>query len=198
MYDLKLFRKENNLKQEEAAKYFGCTQAFISQIELGNRPIPDNFISKAKADPNLKWHFPEPKSEIILSKISIPLLPISAQGGSLNQFFISVKDSECEHIISPIKGADFAITVSGESMAPEYPNGSQILIKKINEKAFIEWGRVYVLDTCNGTVIKTIVPGTDGCLRCESINPDPKFAPFEICMKDIYAVYRVLMCMAVK
>jgi len=128
----------------------------------------------------------------------IPLLPISAQGGSLNQFFVSVKDSDCEHIISPIKGADFAITVSGDSMAPGYPSGSQILIKKINEKAFIEWGRVYVLDTCNGTVVKTIVPGKEGCLRCESINLDPKFAPFEICLADIFGMYRVMMCMAVK
>lgn len=34
-------------------------------------------------------------------------------------------------------------------MAPEYPSGSRILIKRIDEKAFIEWGRVYVLDTMN-------------------------------------------------
>jgi SOS-response transcriptional repressor LexA len=79
----------------------------------------------------------------------LPLLPISAQGGSLNDFIVSIKDTDCEKIISPIKGADFAVTVSGDSMAPEYPSGSQILIKKINEKAFIDWGRVYVLDSCN-------------------------------------------------
>ena len=80
----------------------------------------------------------------------IPLLPVSAQGGSFNDFVVSIKESSCEKIISPIKGADYAMSVSGESMAPEYPSGSQILIKRINEKAFIDWGRVYVLDTCNG------------------------------------------------
>ncbi len=47
------------------------------------------------------------------------------------------------------------MSVSGRGMAPEYPSGSQILIKRIDEKAFIDWGRVYVLDTCNSTVIKT-------------------------------------------
>jgi phage repressor protein C with HTH and peptisase S24 domain len=57
-----------------------------------------------------------------------------------------------------MEGADWAITVSGESMAPEYPSGAQILVKKINEKAFIDWGKVYVLDTCNGTVIKILTP----------------------------------------
>src|SRR5690554_382198 len=130
---------------------------------------------------------------------TVPLLPISAQGGSLNDFLVSVKEFECERIISPIRGIDFAITVSGESMAPEYPNGSQVLAKKVNEAAFIEWGEVYVLDTCNGTVIKKLLKSENpDCVICTSVNPDPSFAPFELCKKDIYGVYRVLMCMARK
>ncbi|MFC2488713.1 MAG: helix-turn-helix transcriptional regulator [Prevotella sp.] len=128
---------------------------------------------------------------------SVPLLPISAQGGSLNDFVVSVKDIECEKVISPIKGVDYAITVSGESMSPEYPSGSQVLIKKINERAFIDWGRVYVLDTCNGTVIKRLFPSdTTGCVVCKSINPE--YPPFEVSMEDVYGVYRVLMCMSMK
>lgn len=127
----------------------------------------------------------------------IPLLPVSAQGGSLNDFVVSIKESSCEKIISPIKGADYAMSVSGESMAPEYPSGSQILIKRINEKAFIDWGRVYVLDTCNGTVIKRLFPSdTADKVLCKSINPE--FPPFEVLLSDVYAVYRVLMCMSLK
>lgn len=127
----------------------------------------------------------------------IPLLPVSAQGGSLNDFVVSIKESSCEKIISPIKGADYAMSVSGESMAPEYPSGSQILIKRIDEKAFIDWGRVYVLDTCNGTVIKRLFPSeTADKVLCKSINPE--FPSFEVSLSDIYAVYRVLMCMSLK
>ena len=127
------------------------------------------------------------------------LLPISAQGGSLNDFVVSVKDSDCEKIISPIAGAEYAITISGDSMAPEYPNGSQILIKKINERAFIDWGKAYVLDTCNGVVVKILVPAKrEGYVRCLSLNPDPMYAPFEVCTDDIYGVYRVLLCMSIK
>ena len=129
----------------------------------------------------------------------IPLLPVSAQGGSFNDFVISVKNSDCEKIISPIKGADFAITVAGDSMTPEYPNGSILLIKKIDEKAFIEWGKVYVLDTCNGTVVKQIEPGDyDGELTCVSLNPSYK--PFKVPMTEevLYGMYKVLMCMSLK
>lgn len=129
----------------------------------------------------------------------VPLLPIVAQGGSLNDFLIAVKESDCEKVITPIKGVDFAININGESMAPEYPSGSQIFIKRINERAFVEWGKVYVLDTCNGVVVKTLVPSNrEGYVRCISINSDPIYAPFEIAWEDIHAVYRVLLCMSVK
>lgn len=127
------------------------------------------------------------------------LLPVSAQGGSLNDFVVSVKESDCEKVVSPIRGVDFAMTVSGDSMSPEYPNGSRIFIKRINERAFIEWGKTYVLDTCNGTVIKILVPSEkEGYVRCVSINTDPIFAPFEVAFEDIYGVYKVLLCMSVK
>ncbi len=127
----------------------------------------------------------------------VPLLPISAQGGTLNEFVVSVGVDGCEKIISPVKGADFAMEVTGDSMYPEYPSGSRILIKRINEKAFIDWGRVYVLDTCNGSVIKRIFPSGDaGKIRCVSINEE--YPPFEVAFEDIYGIYRVLLCMSVK
>ena len=130
----------------------------------------------------------------------IPLLPISAQGGSLTEFTVQLKDNgnDWERIVSPIKNVDFAIPISGDSMAPEYPQGAKVLIKKINEKAFIEWGKVYVLDTCNGIIIKKVEPiaGEDNCVLCVSLNPNYK--PFKVCFSDINGFYRVLMVMSLK
>ena len=51
------------------------------------------------------------------------LLPQTTHGGSLtNMPADGVLMQNCERIISPIKGVDFAITVYGDSMAPEYPS----------------------------------------------------------------------------
>ena len=58
------------------------------------------------------------------------LLPISAQGGSLNDFVVSLKHADCQRVVTPIKNVDFVITVTGDSMVPDYPNGSQVLVKK--------------------------------------------------------------------
>lgn len=127
----------------------------------------------------------------------VPLVPISALGGSLNDFNLAVKRDDCETVISPIKDIDMAIKISGDSMEPEYPSGSTVLIKKINEHAFLEWGKVYVLSTCNGTVIKRLMPTDDpNKVLCESINP--KYPPFEVSLEHVYGVYIVMMCMSFK
>lgn len=127
----------------------------------------------------------------------VPLVPIAAQGGSLSEFADSSMAYDCEKVISPIKDVDMAICVSGDSMAPEYPPGCQILVKKINERAFIDWGRVYVLDTVNGAVIKKVLPAdSPDTVLCVSINPD--YPPFEVHMEHINGFYRVMMMMSLK
>lgn len=123
----------------------------------------------------------------------IPILPISAQGGSLNNFTHSVRSYDCEWMPSPVSDADFAIEVAGESMAPEYPAGARVLIKRINESVFIEWGKEYVIDTENGVVLKRVVPADDeNYIRCVSINSAPEYAPFNIPKLSIFGMYIVL------
>lgn len=128
----------------------------------------------------------------------VPLLPIAALGGGLNDFEAQVSSFECEKIISPIREASMAITVTGDSMSPEYPSGSIVFVSKINEKAFIEWGRTYVLDTANGVVIKNVHPSqTDKeKIICRSINPN--YADFEVPMSEIRGWYIVRLEMARK
>ena len=128
------------------------------------------------------------------------LLPMSAMGGSLTGFAEpGVLLQNCEAVVSPIENVDFAITVYGDSMAPEYPSGSRILIKKINPNLFIDWGKVYVLDTPNGVIVKEVHESNrEGYVSCHSIIPDPKFKPFDVLMDEVFGMYRVLMCLSAK
>lgn len=197
--------------QGEIARRLGYTQQYLSDVLNGRVPISVEFTNKLiETFPELNTIcLPDSEAEILKTPANsntiatllceVPLLPISAQGGSLNDFVVSVKDSDCEKVISPIKGAEYAMPVAGDSMSPEYPSGSQILIKRINERAFIDWGKVYVLDTCNGTVIKKLMPPTSddkNLVRCVSINQD--YPPFEVNLCDVYGVYKVLLCMSIK
>lgn len=196
------------LGQNAFEKKVGISNGYISHLK---KSFGAEIISKISSIyPELDTHWlltgegkmlksPNVGDTSAQSSGEVLLLPISAQGGSLNDFVVSVKGSDCERIISPIRDVDFAMSVAGDSMSPEYPSGSQILIKKINEKAFIDWGRVYVLDTCNGTVIKKLMPPTANekeCVRCVSINPE--YPSFEVNLSDVYGVYKVLLCMSIK
>lgn len=204
-----LFLKHKGLSQLKFETSVNLSRGFVNNIGDNIREATLQKITEVYPDLNLVWLKTGVGSmlnggeetklvEGTLAKL-VPLLPIAAQGGNLNDFVVSVKKIDCEQVISPITGAEFAMPVCGDSMAPEYPNGSQIFIKKINQRAFVEWGKAYVLDTVNGTVIKILVPADDKeYVKCISINKDPIFAPFEVAWKDVFGVYRVLMCMSVK
>lgn len=128
---------------------------------------------------------------------SILVIPTGARAGTIADFCDAVHEYDCERIISPVKGADFAMQVAGDSMSPEYPNGSQIIVKKINASAFVEWGKVYVLDTENGPIIKVVRRTPDPeVVECVSLNP--AYQSFTINTSFIRGWYRVIMVLALK
>lgn len=123
-----------------------------------------------------------------------PLLPVEAWGGSLSGSSIAVLAEQCKKYNVPISNIDYLIPIAGDSMVPDYCPGDVVAIKRVNEKAFIEWGKVYVLDTCNGVVIKEVQPSdNEGCITCISRNTPTKYKPFEInlCPEDFYGMYAV-------
>ena len=128
------------------------------------------------------------------------LLPQSAMAGSLSDFGADgTFPSDCERVVSPIANIDYAITIYGESMMPEYPPGSRAMIKRINPNAFIAWGDVYVLDTVNGTIVKELQPSdSEGMVVCHSLNPSGRFKDFEVSLADVRGIYRVLACVTAK
>ena len=129
-----------------------------------------------------------------ICKEGTPLLPVEAWGGSLDGSSIAVLAEQCKKYNVPISNIDFLIPIAGDSMMPDYCPGDIVAIKKINERAFIEWGKVYVLDTCNGVVIKEIQPSEEeGRIVCISRNNPDKYRPFEVSLspEEFYGMYAV-------
>lgn len=122
----------------------------------------------------------------------VPVVPYSAMGGTPTEFLpTGVRKNECEHIISPIK-ADIVVQVTGDSMAPVFPSGSRVLAVKINSEDFIEWGRIYILVTDSGFVIKQVRKSDkDGYVSCFSFNDNSIYAPFDIAINKIREWYIV-------
>lgn len=217
---LEQFIKAMNLSTRSFERSINASVGFVRNIRQSISPDKQSDILKVYPNLNMTWlllgegcmlredsavkntsynlsELPKETTKKDPQSKIVPLIPISAQGGSLNDFSISVMNYECEKVVSPMMDVDFAISISGDSMAPEYPSGCQVLIKRINESAFIEWGKVYVLDTCNGIIIKKLMPSeSSDRVVCVSINP--AYPQFEVAFKYIQGIYRVMMVMAVK
>lgn len=206
------FIKYKGLSLSKFEKYVGLSNGYVYNISKGIGSDKLQRILAKFPELNQDWII-SGEGEMLKSAPEIAsahgesmkeyetwLLPMDSHGGSLSGIPADgTLLQNCERVISPIKGVDFAISVYGDSMAPEYPSGSRVLIKRINPESFIEWGRTYVLDTCNGVLIKEVLHcSREGYITCHSINPDPKYADFDIPMTDVYGMYRVLMVMSAK
>lgn len=113
-----------------------------------------------------------------------PRIPYDAAAGTLTETIEGVTEYQCEEVpvISAFPHYDFTIRVVGRSMEPEYFAGDEVACLKVNEKRFLQWGRVHVLDTTQGVVIKRIYDDGD-CITCRSYNPE--FSDFSIPKEDI-------------
>lgn len=113
-----------------------------------------------------------------------PRIPYDAAAGTLTETIEGVTEYQCEEVpvISAFPHYDFTIRVVGRSMEPEYFAGDEVACLKVNEKRFLQWGRVHVLDTTQGVVIKRIYDNGD-CITCRSYNQE--FPDFSIPKEDI-------------
>lgn len=180
----------------EFAKLVGSSQSTLS-AGLGTRPenLSQKLIGRIvmfSASNNLETEEPQEDD----SPSTVLVIPYGARGGTIGDVLDGVHDYDCERVVSPVRGADCAMEVTGDSMSPEYPSGSRVLIKKVNP-VFIEWNEVYVLDTPNGAVIKRIRKTEDpDFVECVSINP--AYQPYNVPVNFVRGWYRVLMVMSLK
>lgn len=123
---------------------------------------------------------------------TIPLLPFSAVAGSLSENTPIDATMAIERYVIPeftARGADCAIRVDGDSMYPRYSNGEILAIRVVHDPTFFQWGKVYVLSTNQGCVIKRLFPdpeNPDGII-CHSENTE-NYPDYKITKQDIFGV----------
>ena len=196
IYNLAALRGLCETKKEFAGLLEVNDKGLSAAMNGNERHLTDSLLKKVRAF-SMQNGLDGPEETAAVPSDSILVIPYGARGGTIGDFVDGVREYECEKVISPVKGADFAMEVTGDSMSPDFPSGSRILIKRIDETAFIAWNEVYVLDTPNGAVIKRVRRTEDpAVVECVSINP--AYQPYRIERNFIRGWYRVLMVMSLK
>ncbi|WP_281237886.1 LexA family transcriptional regulator [Flavobacterium praedii] len=124
-----------------------------------------------------------------VNKGGVPLLPIDAFAG-LGDTSITGVDFETieERYVIPLFDGlkiDFMIAVRGSSMYPKYSSGDVVACRLISELLFIQWNKVYVLDSkSQGVIMKRVKKSQNPeYILCKSDNKD--YDDFEIPRSDI-------------
>jgi phage repressor protein C with HTH and peptisase S24 domain len=171
------------------AKAIGVEQVTLSRHLNGSRNLSLDVIDailRTFPDVSAEWLLRgiESDGEIVSSSESKPRIPYDAAAGCLTDAVDGVTAYQCEQlpVVQAFPKYDFTIRITGDSMMPNFHPGDEVACLRVNEARFLQWGRVYVLDTEQGIVIKRIYDNGDS-IRCASYNPE--YPDFNIPKEDI-------------
>jgi phage repressor protein C with HTH and peptisase S24 domain len=143
-------------------------------------------------------HEAEKKETDIVTKStrSVPLLPIEAVAGFPGDDSKGITYADCDQYSVPEfddRGYEFVIRVSGSSMYPKYSNGDILACKKIYDILFFQWGKIYVIDSSQGALVKRVFEDKQNpdCILLVSDNKE-NYPPFSIPKSDIRGLSIVL------
>ena len=173
----------------------GLTNGTIGSIKVKGPSVDVLMkISYKNPDLNLNW-LVAGKGPMLRTSLpsssQIPLLPFSAVAGFMsdNNGADAFRNGSVSFTDFSDRGADCAIRVDGDSMYPRYCSGDILAIKVIKDPTFFQWGRVYVLSTTQGCVVKKLFPypGDDTMLVCHSENCE-NYPDYTIPKEEVLAV----------
>jgi len=127
---------------------------------------------------------------------SVPLIPIDAIAGFPGEDIEGVRYEDCEQYNVPefkMSRVEFVIRVSGSSMYPKYSNGDILACKKIDDILFFQWGKVYVIDSSQGSLVKRVFEDKENPDNLLLVSDNKEnYPPFSIPKSDIRSLSIVL------
>lgn len=204
---VKKFCKSKGIRVSDFEKTLNVANGYVNSISKSIGIDKINTILENYPNLSLEWlltgkgemlkdnnHSDKQKEDIIYT--TLPLIPIEAIAGVPAGDFQGVRFSDCEQYRIPdfeAKGAEFLIRVSGSSMYPKYSNGDILACKKIDQILFIQWGKVYVVDSSQGSLVKRLFEDKENQenLICVSDNKE-NYPPFSIPKSDIRSLSIVI------
>lgn len=204
-------RKSLGLTQSEFCKKIGISQSYLSELETGKKNLYSDQCEKIieAFGENIVKQFLEQNNgsqnaEIINNeKKLIPFFDDVASIGGTNSLIADTTNngsvSEWIDAGDWFPEATSAIRHYGDSML-EYPSGSILALKRVEDWRLIMWGRNYVIETTEFRITKRLQDGGDDYILAYSSNqatyPDGTLihSPIKIPKETIRSIDLVLGC----
>ena len=189
---LKAYLSENDISMAEFSRRIGVSPAYITSMRKSIQPDKVERIKEEFPDLDIDWLLTgikdSPPPQVVDTRPRIEHQYATAGG---NEVLDGVTLAQCEQVpvVPMFPNYTFTMRVTGESMQPFINPGDEVACLKIEEPTFLQWGRIYVLFTSQGAIIKRIFDEGDG-IRCVSIND--AYPDFVIPKKEIYSYNLVI------
>lgn len=201
-------RKSLGLTQSEFCKKIGLSQSYLSELENGKKNLYEDQYQKIVEifGEDTVENFLEQKDEntnISNEKKLIPFFDDVASIGGTNSLIADVTNngsiSEWIDAGDWFPEATAAIRHYGDSMV-EYPSGSILALKRVEDWRLIMWGRNYVIETTEFRITKRLQDGGDNYILAYSSNQATYIdgtlihSPIKIPKETIKSIDLVLGC----
>jgi len=133
-------RRESNLTQEDLAQKIGISRVSVLNYESGKRKVPADVlykIAEAVGKPLSFFHPPqglnqESASNVIQINVILTKVPVITWSQA-NNFSLAgyqeIASASAQHVFTTTKGSHmFALTISGNSMEPEFRENDIIVV----------------------------------------------------------------------
>lgn len=188
----------NFKKDSEFAKHLGISSQVLTNWKARNTYDAELIYTKC-LEFNPEWlltgkgdKLKKNKDVVVAAPVhkgGFPLLPMEAFAGlgDANITGVDFETIEERYVIPLFDGLkiDFMIAVRGSSMYPKYSSGDVVACRLISELLFIQWNKVYVLDSkSQGVIMKRVKKSQNpDYILCKSDNKE--YDEFEIPRADI-------------
>jgi phage repressor protein C with HTH and peptisase S24 domain len=125
----------------------------------------------------------------------VPLIPIEAIAGFPDNDTPGTRYEDCDLYAVPEfekSGFEFVIRVSGSSMYPKYSSGDILACRKVKDILFFQWGKVYVIDSSQGPLVKRVFEHDNPELLLLVSENKEKYPPFSLPKSDVRSLSLVL------
>lgn len=179
MFDLKSLRKKLGLTQAQMGEVLGCGQTNISEIERNGKDLEmDQYnillekYGKEEIDKYTQINIIDIEKG---GKKRIPFYDdVATIGGNKNMLADVSKAGNVSEWIDAgdwFPEATAAIRHYGDSMV-EYPSGSILAVKRVEDWRLIIWGRNYCIETTEFRITKRLQDGGEDYIIAYSSNQD--------------------------
>lgn len=119
-----------------------------------------------------------------------PHYDAKASAGFMGGISEGKMSAEFRAIATPFMNYDFSIDASGDSMLPRIEDGDSLLCRKLHDRLNPPIGKICVIDTREGAVVKEIKKINEENITLHSLNP--VYPDFEVEFDSILGVAEVV------